>query len=265
MTSAPRRILITGASSGIGRALALHYAQPSASLVLFGRDAARLEAIAQECRAKGSDVETSVVDVRDRQGMKAKIEEAQNLAPLDLVIANAGVATGLSPGQILEDPDAVRAAFSINVLGVFNTVEPAIVPMCSRGKGQIAMVGSMAGVRGLPYSPAYCATKAAVHLYGDSLRGALAPHGVSVSVIVPGFVETPMAARTKSWQPGAISDEAAAKIIARGLERGRAVIAFPLFIYYAMRLFTVLPPRVVDSIMRRFHVEVPQTHEREET
>ena len=104
MTSAPRRILITGASSGIGRALALHYAQPSASLVLFGRDAARLEAIAQECRAKGSDVETSVVDVRDRQGMKAKIEEAQNLAPLDLVIANAGVATGLSPGKFSRIP-----------------------------------------------------------------------------------------------------------------------------------------------------------------
>jgi short-subunit dehydrogenase len=159
----------------------------------------------------------------------------------------------------------VRATFSINVLGVLNTVEPAIPAMCARGKGQIAMVGSMAGVRGLPYSPAYCATKAAVHLYGDSLRGALAPHGVSVSVIVPGFVETPMSTRTKSWQPGAMSDEAAARIIARGLERGRAVIAFPLFVYYAMRLFTILPPRLVDAVMRQFHVEVPETHERGES
>jgi short-subunit dehydrogenase len=265
MTELHKRILITGASSGIGRALALHYAKPAVSLALFGRDEPRLEAVAENARAKGAQVDTFIVDVRDRTGMRSKVEEAQERAPLDILIANAGVATGLSPGQILEDPDAVRATFSINVLGVFNTVEPAIPSMCARGKGRIAMVGSMAGVRGLPYSPAYCATKAAVHLYADSLRGALAPHGVGVSVIVPGFVETPMAARTKSWQPGAISDEAAAKIIARGLERGRSVIAFPLFVYYAMRLFTILPPRTVDAVMRRFHVEVPETHERGES
>jgi short-subunit dehydrogenase len=265
MTESQKRILITGASSGIGKALALHYAAPATSLALFGRDGARLEAVGASARAKGAEVQTFVADVRDRESMRAKVEEAQQSAPIDLLIANAGVATGLSPGQIIEHPDAVRATFSINVLGVFNTVEPAIPSMCARGEGKIALVGSMAGVRGLPYSPAYCATKAAVHLYGDSLRGALAPHGVSVSVIVPGFVETPMSARTKSWQPGAISDEAAAKIIARGLERGRAVIAFPLFVYYAMRLFTILPPRVVDAAMRRFHVEVPETHERGES
>jgi short-subunit dehydrogenase len=265
MTHTHKRILITGASNGIGRALALHYAKPSASLALFGRDEARLQAVAEDARAKGADVETFVVDVRDRLGMQTNIEEAQRRAPLDLLIANAGVATGLSPGQILEDPGAVRGTFAINVLGVFNTVEPAILPMCERGRGHIAMVGSMAGVRGLPYSPAYCATKAAVHLYADSLRGALARHGVNVSLIVPGFVKTPMNAPLKSWQPGAISDDAAARIIARGLERGRAVIAFPLFVYYAMRLFTILPPRVVDAVMRQFHVEVPETHEREES
>jgi short-subunit dehydrogenase len=274
MTETAKRILITGASSGIGRALALRYAAPSASLALFGRDAERLENVARDCRTRGADVETFVADVRDRDFMQASVQEAHRRGPLDLLIANAGVATGLSPGQILEDPGAVRGAFAINVLGVFNTVEPAILPMCERGSGHIAMVGSMAGVRGLPYSPAYCATKAAVHLYADSLRGALARHGVNVSLIVPGFVKTPMSARTfvktpmsartESWQPGAMSDEAAAQIIARGLERGRAVIAFPLFVYYAMRLFTILPPRIVDSVMRRIHVEAPQTHEREE-
>jgi short-subunit dehydrogenase len=265
MTESQKRILITGASSGIGKALTLHYASQATSFALFGRDQERLLAVANAARGKGAQVDIFVADVRDRNEMRAKVEEAQQAAPIDLLVANAGVATGLSPGQMLEDPDAVRATFSINVLGVLNTVEPAIPAMCARGKGQIAMVGSMAGVRGLPYSPAYCATKAAVHLYGDSLRGALAPHGVSVSVIVPGFVETPMSTRTKSWQPGAMSDEAAARIIARGLERGRAVIAFPLFVYYAMRLFTILPPRLVDAVMRQFHVEVPETHERGES
>jgi short-subunit dehydrogenase len=257
------RILITGASSGIGRSLALHYAGPEASLVLLGRDAARLEAVAGECRAKGAEVDAHVADVRDRDVMKRLVEDAHGKRPLDLLVANAGVATGLSPGQILENPDAVRATFAINVTGMFNTVEPAILPMCERGGGHIAVVGSMAGVRGLPYSPAYCAAKAATHLYADSLRGALAPHGVKVSLIVPGFVKTPMNAPLKAWQPGAISDEAAARIIARGLERGRAVIAFPRFVYFAMRFFTFLPPGMVDAVMRRFHVEVPETHERE--
>ncbi|MBI1866875.1 MAG: SDR family NAD(P)-dependent oxidoreductase [Methylocystis sp.] len=259
-----QRILITGASSGIGRALALGYAAPRRSLLLLGRDAARLELVVQECRAKGAAVETSIVDVRDRLAMAACVEQAGERQSIDLLIANAGVATGLSPGQFVEDPQAVRGAFAINVLGVFNTVEPAIAPMCQRKNGHIAVVGSMAGLRGLPHSPAYCATKAAVHLYADSLRGALARHGVNVSLIVPGFVKTPMNAKLNGWQPGALSDEQAARIIKRGLERGAAVIAFPLFVYYAMRLFTVLPPRIVDSVMARFHYELAQTTEREE-
>lgn len=258
------RLLITGASSGIGRALALAYAEDGASLALLGRDAARLEAVAAECRARGAAmVETHVADVRDRAAMSRLVEATHARRPLDILIANAGVATGLSPGQILESPDAVRATLAINVNGVFNTVEPAILPMCERKRGQIAIVGSMSGVRGLPYSPAYCAAKAATHLWADSLRGVLAPHGVAVSLIVPGFVKTPMNAPLKAWQPGAISDEAAARIIKRGLARRRAVIAFPRFMYYAMRFFTVLPPGVVDAVMRRFHVEVPETPERD--
>ncbi|MBI3275661.1 MAG: SDR family NAD(P)-dependent oxidoreductase, partial [Methylocystis sp.] len=112
-----QRILITGASSGIGRALALGYAAPRRSLLLLGRDAARLELVVQECRAKGAAVETSIVDVRDRLAMAACVEQAGERQSIDLLIANAGVATGLSPGQFVEDPQAVRGAFAINVLG----------------------------------------------------------------------------------------------------------------------------------------------------
>ncbi|RTL87757.1 MAG: SDR family NAD(P)-dependent oxidoreductase [Hyphomicrobiales bacterium] len=259
-----KRLLITGASSGIGRALALAYAKDGASLFLLGRDKTRLEATAEACRAAGAaDVETRIADVRDRETMARLVEAAHAARPLDILVANAGVATGLSPGQILETPDAVRAMMAINVNGVFNTVEPAIPTMCARGAGQIAIVGSMAGVRSLPYSPAYCAAKASVHMWADCLRGRLAPHGVGVSLIVPGFVETPMAARTKSWQPGAMSDARAAEIIRRGLDRRRPVIAFPGYMYHAMRFFTLLPPGLVDGVMRRFHVEVPETSERE--
>jgi short-subunit dehydrogenase len=258
-----KHILITGASSGIGRALALRYAEEGARLSLLGRDANRLEAVAGECREKGAAADAAIVDVQDRPGMFAAVEAALARAPIDILFANAGVATGLSPGQILEPTESVRATLAINVAGVFNTVEPAILPMTRRGSGTIAMVGSMAGVRGLPYSPAYCATKAAVHSYAESLRGVLAPHGVDVSLIIPGFVKTPMSARTKSWQPGAMSDMQAAEIILRGLERRKPVIAFPLFMYAALRFFTFLPPRLVDSVMARFSADVPQTTERE--
>lgn len=258
-----KRLLITGASSGIGRALAIAYAREGASLYLLGRDRARLEATAEACRAAGAaDVETRVADVRDREAMARLVEAAHAARPIDVLVANAGVATGLSPGQVLETPEAVRAMMEINVAGVFNTVEPAIPPMCARNAGQIAIVGSMAGVRSLPYSPSYCAAKASVHMWADCLRGRLAPHGVKVSLIVPGFVETPMSARTKSWQPGAISDEKAAQIIKLGLDHRRPVIAFPRYMYYAMRLFTLLPSGLVDGVMRRFHVDVPETSER---
>ncbi len=260
------RILITGASSGIGRALALAYAQDGADLVLLGRDAGRLDAAASACRAAGAvNVETHVADVRDREAMARVVTEADGQAPIDILVANAGVATGLSHGQLMEPPEAVRAIMAINVHGVFNTVEPIISAMCARGVGQIAIVGSMAGVRALPYSPAYCAAKSAVHMWADCLRGSLAPHGVHIALIVPGFVKTPMNAPLKAWQPGAISDTEAARIIRNGLDRNRTVIAFPFYMYAAMRFFDLLPGGLVDAVMRRFRVDVPETHERGES
>lgn len=280
------RLLITGASSGIGRALALAYAREGASLVLLGRDAARLEAAASACLAAGaSEAETHVVDVRDREAMARFIQAAHEKSPIDILIANAGVATGLSPGQIVETPEAVRAMLAINVAGVFNTVEPIVAPMCERKSGAIAIVGSMAGVRALPHSPAYCAAKAGVHMWADCLRAQLAAHGVHVALIVPGYVKTPMSARTivktpfsaraivktsmsagaESWQPGAISDEQAARIIKNGLGRRRNVIAFPRYMYLAMRLFSFLPAALVDGVMRQFPATVPETAERGES
>jgi short-subunit dehydrogenase len=260
------RVLITGASSGIGRALALAYAAEGDDLVLFGRDAGRLAEAAQACRDAGArSVENHIADVRDREAMARLFQASDHQITIDLLVANAGVATGLSPGQTLETPEAVRAMMAINVAGVFNTVEPLIPAMSGRRRGQIAIVGSMAGVRALPYSPAYCAAKSAIHMWADCLRGSLAPYGVAVSLIVPGFVKTPMNAPLKAWQPGAISDAEAARIVKRGLDRRRSVIAFPYYMYAAMRLFDLLPAGIVDGVMRRFNVEVLETRERGET
>ena len=192
MSRIHRSVLITGASSGIGRALALAYAEPGVRLALVGRDAARLEATAAGCRERGALVEAGTLDVRDRAAMAAWISAADAALPFDLAIANAGITTGLGPGDLTEDPDSVRAIIATNLLGVLNTAEPLIGPMCARRSGQLAFVGSIAGLRGLPYSPAYCVTKAGVHAYAEAIRARLEARGVLVSLVVAGFVKTPL-------------------------------------------------------------------------
>ncbi|WP_026607296.1 SDR family NAD(P)-dependent oxidoreductase [Methylocapsa acidiphila] len=257
-----RSILITGASSGIGRALALAYARPGVALALTGRDDDRLAAVAAAARGQGAEVETGVLDVRDQAAVAQWIAELDQRRPLDLAVANAGITTGLAPSEIREDPQAVRAVLGANLIGVLNTVEPLIGPMCARGRGQLAFVGSMAGLRGLPYAPAYSAAKAAVHTYAESLRGRLEPRGVRVSLIIAGFVKTPLNARIEAMKPFELSDAEAARIIRRGLDRGQAVVAFPWQLYLATRLARALPARLIDKIMARIEVNVPETQER---
>src|SRR5208283_1430695 len=258
----PRSILITGASSGIGRALALVYARQGVCLWLIGRDRERLENVASAARAQGADVSLGQLDVRDQDAMAEWIKAADARRPFDLVIANAGITTGLAPGDIAEDPQAVRAIIGINLIGVLNTVEPLIAPMCRRGAGQIAFIGSIAGLRGLPYSPSYCATKAAVHAYSESLRGRIEASGVRVSLIIPGFVKTPLNDSIDAIKPLEMTGTQAALLIQRGLERGRAVIAFPRSLYLLARVSRILPIRLVDKVMARFRVSIPQTEER---
>jgi short-subunit dehydrogenase len=257
-----RSILITGASSGIGRALALAYARRGVTLALIGRDGERLEDTAAAARAQGAEVSLGQLDVRDQDAMAHWITAADARQPFDLVFANAGITTGLAPGDLAEDPQAVRAIIGINLIGVLNTVEPLIAPMCGRGAGQIAFIGSIAGLRGLPYAPAYCATKAAVHAYSESLRGRLEASGVRVALIIPGFVKTPLNDGIDATKPLQITATEAATRIQKGLQRGKAVIAFPSSLYIAARVSRILPIRLVDKVMARFKVNIPQTHER---
>lgn len=258
----PKTILITGASSGIGRALAVVYARDGVSLSLIGRDRERLEDTAAAARAQGAEVSIGQLDVRDRDAMTHWIEAADMRRPFDLVIANAGITTGLAPGDIAEDPGAVRAIVETNLIGVLNTVEPLIAPMCARGAGQIVFIGSIAGIRGLPYAPSYCATKAAVHAYSESLRGRIEARGVCVSLVVPGFVKTPLNDSIDAVKPLEVTGTDAAILIQRGLERGRAIIPFPRSLYLLARLARILPARLVDKVMARFQVNVPQTQDR---
>lgn len=257
-----RSVLVTGASSGIGRGIAMAFAEPGVRLALVGRDAGRLDAAAAAARAEGAEVETATLDVRDREAMAAWIAAADARHPFDLAIANAGITTGLAPDELTEEPDAVRAIISTNLIGVLNTIEPCILPMTERGCGHLAIVGSLAGLHGLPYAPAYCITKAGVHAYAESIRARLERRGVLVSLIVAGFVKTPLNDSISAMKPGEISEVAAGILIRRRLQQGRATIAFPFPLYLLTLGGRLIPSRWYDQIMLRIEARVPQTRER---
>src|SRR5882757_4396863 len=186
-----RSIVITGASSGIGEALAIDYAAPGVALALTGRDAGRLETVAAACRARGATVVADTVDVVDREAFAAWLTSFDDAHPVDLLIANAGVSID-KDNSSLDDFSIVCKTFAINVDGVFNTVEPLIGRLMKRRRGQIAVVSSLAGFIGLPYSASYNASKAAVRVWGESIRYVLRKSGVGVTVICPGFVVSRM-------------------------------------------------------------------------
>ena len=249
MTRPPSSILVTGASSGIGAALARVYAAPDTTLFLGGRDEPRLAAVAQACRNAGACCIAETVDVTDREAMADWMADCNDTRALDLVIANAGVSAG--SGYTGESADQVRQLFRVNVDGVFNTVLPAMHMMVKRGQGQIAVMSSLASFRGFPGAPAYCASKAALRVWGEGQRVWLRHHGVRLSVICPGFVETPMSRDNPYTMPFLMDAGRAARLIRKGLERDRGRIAFPWQTTWLAQLLAVLPPALTDRLLSR--------------
>jgi short-subunit dehydrogenase len=242
-------ILITGASSGIGAALAESFAASGVRLVLGGRSTERLAAIAQTCRQRGAEVEATAVDVADRLGAAEWITAADRRHPLDLVIANAGVSGGTLKGT--ENEEQARRIFAINIDGVLNTVYPILPAMLERKSGQIGLMASLAAYRGFPGAPAYGASKAAVKVWGEAMRGDLAPSGIGVSVIMPGFIKTAMTDVNNFRMPFLMPAERAAAIVRRGLEADRARIAFPWQTAFGAWFLGMLSPALTDPLLMR--------------
>jgi NADP-dependent 3-hydroxy acid dehydrogenase YdfG len=184
-----RTAVITGASSGIGRALALRYARDGARLGVLGRDRARLNHVAADCRQLGADVREGVVDVRDRQEMQAWVEDYDAAWPVDVLIANAGIMAGSPADGEVESAEDSRAIIETNVIGVLNSIHPLLPRMISRGRGQIGIISSLAGFIPLSDAPSYCASKAAVLSYGLALRDLTA---VATAARACGSVTIPM-------------------------------------------------------------------------
>ncbi len=245
----PNNILITGANSGIGFALAEAYADKGIRLFLSGRNESRLDAIKRVCEDKGAEVYIKICDVTDKQTMFDWIGEMADRYRLDVVIANAGISAGTAGG--VESYEQIKNICDTNIYGVINTVYPAMLEMRKRCKGQIVIISSLAGYRGLPSSPAYSASKAAVKLYGEATRGALRRDGVGVTVVTPGYIKTPMTDVNSFYMPFLMDARKAAKLIVKKLQKNPARIAFPLPLYFIVWLASILPPRLTDPIFSR--------------
>ncbi|RBP17160.1 short-subunit dehydrogenase [Roseiarcus fermentans] len=248
----PRAIVITGASRGLGRALAVEYAAPGVALALIGRDAAALGAVARLAEAKGARVRIGRIDVRDRDALSAFLVETDEADATDCLIASAGVTMVTPRAGAVEDLTRAQDLFDVNLNGMMNTLAPLAPRMRARRQGQIALFGSIAAFAPPPDSPSYAASKAAIVAFALATRALYHADGVSVSVVCPGFVDTDMTGSFDSAKPFLLSAEDAARRIRRGLARRRAVIAFPRRLYYAARFQQLLPEPLRRRILLAF-------------
>ena len=245
-----RCVLITGATGGIGGALAEVYAEPGSTLILQGRQVDRLAELEAKCTARGAQVLTKLLDVRDREALAAWLVELSEKKTPDLVIVNAGVNTNIGPEGKGERWADVEALVEVNVLAAMATVNAVLPAMRSRGSGQIVLVSSLAAWFGLPIIPSYCASKAALKAYGEALRGWLAPEGIRVNVVMPGYVESAMCRAMPGPKPFLWTPERAARAIRRGLLKNRARITFPFPLDLGTWFLAVLPAGVSERIVR---------------
>lgn len=240
------RVWLVGASTGIGAALARALAARGARLALSARDAERLDGVAHDC----DGALALPMDVT-REGDYARVlaDIVATWGGVDVVIFNAGTYAPLRAWEMT--PAAARQTIAVNLLGVMDGAAAVIPTLLQQGKGAIAIVGSVAGYGGLPKAIAYGASKAALINFSETLYLDLAPRGVSVFLVSPGFVATPLTAQNDFHMPALIQPEAAAEAIIDGFARGRFEIDFPKRFTRVLRAMRLLPYRLYFALVRK--------------
>jgi short-subunit dehydrogenase len=242
-----RVALITGASSGIGRALALELGRRGARVGLMARREAELLSVAEEVRRAGGEALALPADVRDPEAIKSAAERVrEKWGRVDVLVANAGMSTTTAATKL----DAAEAGdvISINVLGVVNSVAAVLPDMLQRGSGHLVAISSLSSYRGMPSSGAYSASKAAVSTFFESLRVDLRKSNIDVTVIHPGFIRTPMTAGRKKKLPFLLEPEDAACRIIRAVERRARTYAFPWQLASLVRVIRHMPGALYDRL-----------------
>lgn len=244
-------VFITGASSGIGQALAAHYLRAGWRLALVARRGPAMQSWlhARGAHAHGHGVYAA--DVAEPGAMAAAARECLKRQGLpDVVIANAGISIGMDTGSA-RDLDVLARTLATNVTGLAATFQPFIAPMRQRGRGRLVAVASVAGVRGLPGQAAYCASKAAAISYGESLRSELAGSGVSVLTLCPGFIATPLTARNRYPMPFLLTADEFARRAARAIASRAAYRVIPWPMALVARALPLLPDGLFDRLLAR--------------
>jgi len=243
-------IVITGASGAIGGALALEYAAPGVRLRLQGRDQQQLDALALRCQKAGAETHCDAFDLRNTAKLQAWISDICAESVPDLLIANAGMNIDIGADSSGESDLEIEALLDLNIKSTLLLVNPIAKAMRQRGTGQIALISSLAGYYGLPVTPSYSASKAAVKAYGEALRGWLADAGVGVTVVMPGSVTSPMCIAMPGPKPLQWPPERAARVIRQGLDKNRARISFPFPLNFGSWWLALLPSALSQRILK---------------
>ena len=244
-----RLVFITGASSGIGQALALQFFQAGYRLALVARRTAELKSWADAHKMGAASYEVYSADVADIDSIVAAGRDCivrQGLP--DVVIANAGISIGMDTGM-REDLDVMRQTFATNNIGLAATFHPFIDAMTARGTGALVGIGSVAGIRGLPGHGAYCASKAAVIAFCESLRGELRDSGVKVVTICPGYIDTPLTQKNSYSMPFLMKADAFASRAFAAIEAGSSYRVIPWQMGVVAKLLRLLPNAVFDKAL----------------
>lgn len=246
-----RIILITGASGGIGSALARTYARAGVTLLLWGRDATRLEETAVACRAKGANCVVESVDLRDVAVQATRLAAADAITPIDIAIFNAGLGGTAPDDAAAETPEASRAVAEVNFVAPVTGANVMATAMAARGRGQIVLVGSIAESFPLPMAPTYAATKAGLRMFAEALGIRLAKSGVSVTLVSPGFIDTAMSRQVTEPKPFLMSADKAAAVIIRGVDARARTIVLPWQFKVIRAVTSLLPRAILRGVLSR--------------
>ena len=246
-----KRVFVTGASSGIGEALALDLAKRGAVLGLVARRREMLDDLAAGCGAVGGKARGYAVDVADADALRAAADAFRaEFGHIDIMIANAGISGGNDECRSFL-PSAVKQVIDTNLMGAVNAVGAVLPEMLERGSGQLVAISSLAGFRGLPKSAAYSASKAAMTAYFESVRLDVQSRGVAVTIIQPGFIRTPLTGGRKAKMPFLMELEDAIPYFRRAIEQRKRFAAFPWQLATFVRIARFLPAKWYDAAAGR--------------
>jgi short-subunit dehydrogenase len=243
-------VMITGASSGIGRGLALELSRRGAMLGLVARRAAALDEIVGEISSRNGKALALAGDVQDAIALRGAADRTRaEFGPIDVLIANAGI--GLTADAAEMQPADLARVFNVNVIGAANSVAAVVPEMVAHGSGHLVVISSLAAYRGLPKSAAYCASKAAVSAFFESVRLDLKDKGIAVTIIHPGFIKTPLTEGRHADMPFLMELQHAIQLIVGAIERRKKSYAFPWQLASIVRLGMIMPNFMYDWIAAR--------------